>query len=74
MQIFQQHGSFSSVDMCEYVVFGRFDKPSILRFEAKDRAIANYYDINAHLDIMCKNNVISNHYRSTIRESSTKYN
>ena len=72
--IYQQHSSFSGVDTCEHVVFNRFDKPSILRFEVKDKAIANRYDINSYLDTMCKNNVISSHYRSTMRKSSDKYN
>ena len=40
-KMFQQNGSFSSIDTCDHVSFGHFDKPSILRFEVEIRAIFN---------------------------------
>ena len=58
-QMMEQRGSFVGVDTCNHVEFGRFDRYSILRFDIESRAIYNRLDINAHLNVLCKNKIIS---------------
>ena len=50
----EQRASFSGLDTCNYVEFGHFDKYSQLRFDVERRAIYNRFDIDAHLNVLCK--------------------
>ena len=55
----EQCGSLAGLDTCNHVEFRRFDKYSILRFEVKKRTIYNRFDINANLNVLCKNKFLS---------------
>ena len=58
-QMYEQRGHFGGLDTCNHVEFGRFDIRSMLQFEAEDRTIANQYDVNIHLNELCKAEIIS---------------
>ena len=51
-QMMEQGGSFSGLDTCNHVEFGRFDKYSILIFYVERRALYNRFYINAHLNVL----------------------
>ena len=46
----EQRGTFTDLETCDHVKFGRFDKYSKLPFEVEVISIKNRFDINAHLD------------------------
>ena len=50
----EQYGSFGGLDTCNQCEFGHFDKHYILIFDNEDRTIANWYDVNTHLDVLFK--------------------
>ena len=68
--MYEQRGSFSGLDTCNHVEFGRFDCHSVLRHEVEDRAISNRYDVNCHLDVLCGKNIISSEMVNTMRNSA----
>ena len=68
--MFEQRGHFNGLDTCNHVEFGNFEKRSLLRFQNEDRSIQNCYDINAHLDTLCKHNVISSDMVQNMRYSA----
>ena len=55
----KQRGSFAGLDTFNHVEFGPFDKYSQLRFDVERRAIYNRFDIDAHLNVLCYNKIIS---------------
>ena len=69
-QMFEQRGSFSGLDTCNHVEFGRFDSYSLLRNQIEDRCIYNRYDINTHLDTLVKAKIISSETADNMRENS----
>ena len=66
----EQRGSFAGVDTCNHVEFGRFDRDSILRFDVEMREIYNRFDIYAHLNVLCKNKIISEVHAKDIRKDA----
>ena len=68
--MFEQRGSFSGLDTCNHVEFGRFDSYSLLRNQIEDRCIYNRYDINTHLDTLVKAKIISSETADNMRENS----
>ena len=64
----EQQGSFSGLYTCNHVEFRHFEKYSQLRFDVERRAIYNRFDINAHLNVLCNNNIISEFQASDMRE------
>ena len=50
----EQYGSFGDLDTCNNVEFGNFEKKYILRFQNEYKDIFNQYDVNNHLDVLCK--------------------
>jgi hypothetical protein len=66
-QMMEQRGTFTGLETCNHVEFGRFDKYSKLRFEVEARSIKNRYDINAHLETLCNKNVLSRHSANDMR-------
>ena len=71
-QMFEQKGHFSGLDTCNHVEFGNFDNRSRLRFEIEDRSIHNRYDINAHLDKLCRHGIISSETVTNMRNSANE--
>ena len=71
--MFEQRGSFGGLDTCNHVDFGKFDDHSLLRSEIENKAIYNRHDINAHLDELCKNKIISSQMVSDMRLNSNVY-
>ena len=66
----EQRGSFVGVDTCNHVEFGHFDRYSSLRVDVERRAIYNRFDINAHLNVLCKNKIISEVHASDMRKDA----
>ena len=69
-QIMEQCGSFAGLDTCTHVEFGRFEKYSILRFDLETREIYNRFNINAHLNVLCKKKTISKNHANTTRKDA----
>ena len=63
-------GSFAVLDTCNNVEFGHFDKYSQLRFDVEIRAICNRFYIDAHLNVLWKNKIISEFQASNMREDA----
>ena len=72
-QMMEQHGSFQGLHTCNHIEFGNFDKYSILRFDVERRSIHHRYDIDSHLDTLCKNNVISSVQAKDMRDDAATY-
>ena len=53
-----KYGSFVGLDHCNHVEFGNFEKSYIIRFDNEDKDIFNWYDVNAHFDVLCKHKTI----------------
>ena len=69
----EQYGSFGSLDTCNHVEFGNFEKRYILIFENENKAIANWYDINIHLDVLCKCKIVSSETVNYMRTKPQKW-
>ena len=54
----EQYGSFSGLDTWNHVEFGNFDKNYIIIFYNEDKDISSRYDVNNHLDLLCKHKII----------------
>ena len=66
----EQRSHFSGLDTGNHVEFGRFETRQILRFEVEDRTIANRHDVNAHIDELCKADVMPSEMVKKTRHSS----
>ena len=66
----EKQGLFFVLDTCNNVEFGHFNKYSQLRFDVERRAIYNRFDIDAHLNVLCKNKIISEVQASNMREDA----
>ena len=53
-----KYGYFGGLDICNHVEFGNNEKLSILRSENENKSITNQYDVNTHLDVLCKQEII----------------
>ena len=69
----EQRGTFSGLDTCNHVEFGHFDKYLQLRFDVERRAIYNICDIDAHLNVLCNNKIISEVQASDMREDADNF-
>ena len=61
------------MDTCNHVEFGNFEKFSILIFENEDKYIANQYDVNNHLDVLCKHKIISSETINSMHNKDQKF-
>ena len=52
---------------------GNLDQQYILRYENENKYIANKYDLNTHLDILCKHKFISSETVNSMRKKSQKF-
>ena len=73
-KIIEQYGSFGGLDTCNYVEFSHSGKRSILISENECKGIANRYDVNPHLDVLCKHKVISSETDNSMRNKAQKSN
>jgi hypothetical protein len=64
---------FGGLDTCNHTEFGRFEKYFKLRNEVENRAISNCYDINTHLDTLCKHEIISREMVNNMRSSAHNF-
>ena len=69
----EQYGSFGGLGSCSHVEFGNFHKRSILIFGNEDKAIDNRYDVNTHLDVLCKHKIISSETVNSMRNKYQKF-
>jgi hypothetical protein len=72
-QMFEQRGNFGGLDTCNHTEFGNFEKYSKLRNEVENRAISNRFDINTHLDTLCKHDIISSEMVNNMRSSAHQF-
>ena len=68
----KQYGFFGGLDTCNHVEFGNFYKSSILIFDNEDEDIFNRYDVNTHLDVLCKHKIISSETVNSMCNKSQK--
>ena len=73
-QMYEQRGTFSGLDTCNHVEFGKFDRHSVLRHEIEDRSISNRFDVKLHLNNLCESDVISKEMAKDMTESAEYYN
>ena len=69
----ERYGSFCVLDTCDHVEFDNFDKHYILIFDNQDKTIANQYGVNTHLDVLCKQKIISSETVNCMRRKDQKY-
>lgn len=72
-QMYQQTGSFSGIDTCTQTSYGRFDFVSKLSREAEARSIANRPDINAHLNSLVDDEIMSDFLAEDKRKHAVEF-
>ena len=72
-QMLEQCGTFSGLETCNHVQFGRFGEYSILRFDAEARSIYSRFDIDAHLNVLCENNMLSRNEINDMRIHAERF-
>ena len=67
-----QYGSFGGLDTCYHVEFGNFEIRYILIFDNEDKSIADRYNVNPHLNLLCKHKIISNETVDSMHNKAQK--
>jgi len=71
-QMHTQTGTFNGLDTCSCTTFHKFDKCSKLSSEIVSRSITNRPDINAHVNTLVSENVLSNFAANGMREEALR--